>query len=485
MKIDINPKNELFRWGPIDAKILYLNYFTEAFSLYPKEFFSWPDCLGFYYRQKSVYILDKNALVESGKKNFTHFILNDKKFKKYYQQWQKQLKQYLAFQKRITPKMLEANNKKDFYLNYKRWEKYYLEFWRVGFLPEISNYGAEEILKERLQEVATSKDFNFLYEKLAAPDRLSFYQKADLDLLKLYPYLGKPQFNSKIKKYLNNYFWILNSYHHTKVLDEKYFLAELRNISLENIKKKINELENYGKKVNREKKILIKKYNISENIVKISDRLAFCVWWQDLRKYYIFLANHYIDLFLQEAAKKYQVNLKDLTYYTLKDLDTLFKNGKKVSESDMKRRLSFSMSFYSKDFNKLFYIFGNKAKSIFNKYQKTKLEKNVNKINGVVVSAGKRVVGRVSVIKTAKEIKKMKKGNILVTSMTSPEFIVGIKMAKAIITDEGGMTCHAAIVSRELGIPCIVGTKVATKYLKDNDKIIVDTSLGEIKKYVR
>ena len=73
------------------------------------------------------------------------------------------------------------------------------------------------------------------------------------------------------------------------------------------------------------------------------------------------------------------------------------------------------------------------------------------------------------------------KGNILVTSMTRVEFVPLMRKAKAIITNEGGIACHAAIVSRELNIPCIIGTKVATDRLKDGDKVGLDLKNGEIK----
>ena len=67
-------------------------------------------------------------------------------------------------------------------------------------------------------------------------------------------------------------------------------------------------------------------------------------------------------------------------------------------------------------------------------------------------------------------------------AMTSPDYIVAIKKAKAIVTDYGGMTCHAAIVARELGIPCIVNTKVATKIFKDGDHVLVDATNGNVRR---
>ena len=65
--------------------------------------------------------------------------------------------------------------------------------------------------------------------------------------------------------------------------------------------------------------------------------------------------------------------------------------------------------------------------------------------------------------------------------MTSPDFIAGIKKAAAIVTNEGGILCHAAIVSREFGIPCIVGTKTATRLIKTGDLIEVDGNHGFVR----
>lgn len=95
-------------------------------------------------------------------------------------------------------------------------------------------------------------------------------------------------------------------------------------------------------------------------------------------------------------------------------------------------------------------------------------------------SVGEKIAsGRVSLIRDIKEIKKFKAGDILVTRMTDPDWEPIMKEAAAIVTDSGGRTCHAAIVSRELGIPCVVGSKVATAKLKNGQKITVSCAEGE------
>ncbi|MEI8270254.1 MAG: phosphoenolpyruvate synthase [bacterium] len=106
-------------------------------------------------------------------------------------------------------------------------------------------------------------------------------------------------------------------------------------------------------------------------------------------------------------------------------------------------------------------------------------EKSEVLIEGIAVG-GKIGAGNVRVLKTAKEILKFKKGEVLVTEITDPDWEPIMKIASAIVTDKGGRTSHAAIVSRELGIPCIVGSGSATKKLKNGNSVTVDCSGGEV-----
>jgi len=88
--------------------------------------------------------------------------------------------------------------------------------------------------------------------------------------------------------------------------------------------------------------------------------------------------------------------------------------------------------------------------------------------------------GKVVIIKNKSEINKIKDGDVLVTEMTNPDFVPAMRKAAAIVTDKGGRTSHAAIVSRELGVPCVVGTEFATSMLKNGEIITVDGKLGKV-----
>jgi len=105
------------------------------------------------------------------------------------------------------------------------------------------------------------------------------------------------------------------------------------------------------------------------------------------------------------------------------------------------------------------------------------VEKKEVILKGAGASFG-QASGPVKIIPQASDIDKVKEGDVLVTEMTAPDFVPAMKKAAAIITDTGGRTCHAAIVSRELGIPCVVGTGEATKKLKDNQIVTVDGGKG-------
>jgi pyruvate,water dikinase len=99
------------------------------------------------------------------------------------------------------------------------------------------------------------------------------------------------------------------------------------------------------------------------------------------------------------------------------------------------------------------------------------------------IAAGKRGfgLGKAKVVLNPQEAAKvMQKGDILVTDMTNPDYVPFMKLASAIVTDKGGVTCHAAIVSRELGIPCIVGTETATKFMVSGKEYTVDSRSGVV-----
>ena len=102
-------------------------------------------------------------------------------------------------------------------------------------------------------------------------------------------------------------------------------------------------------------------------------------------------------------------------------------------------------------------------------------------LKGVGASPG-TAEGNVKVILSLKDLSKMKEGNVLISLETNPQLIPAMLKASAIVTEIGGILSHAAIVARELGIPCVVGAKNATSILHENAKVVVDGRKGYVYK---
>jgi len=138
--------------------------------------------------------------------------------------------------------------------------------------------------------------------------------------------------------------------------------------------------------------------------------------------------------------------------------------------------------------NKIYFVQSRPITTLNKNHEKTKSAQDSKETNidsasvtillrGAAASLG-LASGSVKIIHKPTEIDKIDPGDVLVTEMTTPDFVPAMRKAKAIITDTGGRTCHAAIVSRELGIPCVVGTGMATHKLKNSQMVTVDGAKG-------
>ncbi|OGH30380.1 MAG: hypothetical protein A3E40_01070 [Candidatus Levybacteria bacterium RIFCSPHIGHO2_12_FULL_37_9] len=206
----------------------------------------------------------------------------------------------------------------------------------------------------------------------------------------------------------------------------------------------------------------------------------------DLIKQYIYLDNlaaglHRYLFFLIATLikKKVKISYKDLTWYSFQEIEQLVKNNKIIPKAQLSKRKKHRTMVQIN--GKINFFYGKKLfKKIESIIPKKNLHNRVRIISGNIACRG-IAKGKVTIIKQIKDIRKMKKGNILVVPNTDPELTITMRKAAAIITDWGGVTSHAAIVSREFGIPCIVGTDIATQVLKDGDMVEVDADKGIVR----
>ena len=153
------------------------------------------------------------------------------------------------------------------------------------------------------------------------------------------------------------------------------------------------------------------------------------------------------------------------------------KEGKLPTKEELEKRLDHYIYTNSK-------LFTNETLSDIERIFGIVFEKNVSQpkdaIKGQTASKGK-AIGAVRIILGFAQNSKLQEGEILVTSMTMPNMIPAMRKAAAFVTDEGGITSHAAIIAREMKKPCVIGTKIATQTFKDGDLVEVDANKGIVK----
>ena len=188
-----------------------------------------------------------------------------------------------------------------------------------------------------------------------------------------------------------------------------------------------------------------------------------------------------LDVILKEMAKRFDLSVDDLYFYTMNELMSLIDTGQKIEVQDRKAGYVLWKSHGEK---KVFY--GERFKEINDYVDKRMRSGQEDGILTGSVAFGGKVRGRVRILRhnkedVSKEVEKFAEGDILVTEMTRPDTVMACGKAAAIVTDEGGVVCHAAIIARELKKPCIVGTKIATRILRDGMMVEVDADRGIVK----
>lgn len=190
-----------------------------------------------------------------------------------------------------------------------------------------------------------------------------------------------------------------------------------------------------------------------------------------------------ISLLFREISKRFYIAMNQLEFMAVEEIEELFQTGNFPLKEIIDRQESFA---YVPEGGTYQLATGEKAKGII-RLVKPVIESDLHAFRGNTANFGFakgkakliRLTTKVQVIQ--EEIANMENGQILVTETTGPELILAVKKASAIVTNEGGINSHAAIVSRELNIPCIIGTKIATEVIKDGDIIEVDADKGEVR----
>lgn len=167
----------------------------------------------------------------------------------------------------------------------------------------------------------------------------------------------------------------------------------------------------------------------------------------------------------------------NLCWYRLEEVRRLFGMGERVNDGALAdRQAGFGLSFSDGQIS----LLTGSALAARHAELEPPIERT-EELRGTSASPG-IIHGKVRIVRTAADHGKVERGDVLVSSMTTPNFLPAMERAGAFVTDEGGITCHAAIVAREMGKPCVIGTKIATQVFKDGDLVEVDATNGVVRK---
>jgi phosphoenolpyruvate synthase/pyruvate phosphate dikinase len=260
------------------------------------------------------------------------------------------------------------------------------------------------------------------------------------------------------------------------VFNLKYETFEEFKEELKYIKEPKKELKIMQKNLEELKinqKNIIKKYNLDKELLEFFNYAQILPHIRFARIECLTEAAYHLKDFFNKLKEKLNFDITLAYYWEITD----FLEGKKINLEEIeKRKKTHSFILIDKDF----YIFDEETSKKIKDEIESKLDTE-GEIKGQAACLGK-AKGPAKVLHSAKEISRVEKGDILVTSMTTPDYVPAMEKAAAFITDEGGLSCHAAIVAREMNKPCIISTKIATKVLKDGDLVEVDAEKGTVKK---
>lgn len=475
----LDPKRKLFRWGPISACPLFM-YFTVEPAFTPLENLfgiGYPESLIIFKDGKVTWLLDEKSFVAQSHK-FVQKVVSRDGGGKYLDLWNQRTKTLVQVFEEMDMVNMFNLPKGELLGLYKKFKEIYWDWWVLAISVELVTTSIEPQLGRKLKAYYgkdEDREFNRDFATLTSPLALTFYRQEQKDLLSIYK-LPKGKQRDALKKHQAKYFWMFNSYYEGKVLDVNYFKDELAKLNDREYKKISREIDSYEDNIKKRKREILDSRGVDDNTKELIRLVESFAALQDERKMYNFRADHYLELFSREFARGYKKKIEDVKNSLPDELLSI----EQMSDDILYARQECWI--FECGNSGIKSVVGKDASKMADRYSGAKnIEESM--IHGVVASVGPsfHFRGTAKLVLTIGQVNKIEEGDILVTTMTSPDFVIGMKKAGAIITDVGGILSHAAIVSRELGKPCIVGTEIATKVIKDGDVVEIHSGRGTVK----
>jgi phosphoenolpyruvate synthase/pyruvate phosphate dikinase len=260
-----------------------------------------------------------------------------------------------------------------------------------------------------------------------------------------------------------------------------YYLEVWKGLVKENIDvaKRIDELEQRSDVISKQKQLLAEELHIDKEMQQILDIAADIAFLKGYRKDVLYHGMFALSHILKEIARRLRLPINDMYQLTDNEVYGMLVHNDPIPVAALHERKKKHCFVYNYENDSVEEHREDGEEFLEAQTFVVEEVKEVDTLQGMVACSG-YATGTVKIINLPADMTKMNQGDVLVSHTTMPSLLPAMNKAAAIITEDGGITCHAAIVSRELKIPCITGIKTATKVLKDGDIIEVDANNGVV-----
>lgn len=341
---------------------------------------------------------------------------------------------------------------------------------------------AGDVIKETIKEKINIPEDDFVF--LADPLEKTHTSRFDEVLVKSILHIKK--YEHRLKKVAarlsRDFGWLPFGYDGPEYWDIDYFILKLKEglrMRETALISKAREMKERDRVIRKKYRDLIKKYQFNPEEKRLIAIVQTMAIWTDERKALDHRLNYHYARILKELGGRYDIPFLNLKFLLTEELPEILMDKKAVINKTNQR------------IGHPFIVeYRNGRGGVLTEKEGAKIIKELDgqifssdEIKGAVACRGnkEKYEGRVKVLYSAKESAKVEEDDFLVAVMTTPDYIMAMRKAAGFITDEGGVTCHAAIVAREMNKPCVIGTRNATKVLRDGDIIQMDTAQGTIK----
>ncbi len=345
---------------------------------------------------------------------------------------------------------------------------------------------ATTALKDVLQRNGQEEKFQAYFDAIFSPEQKNAVVQEREDLLQIVfaattEQLSEQEIQQRIQSHAEKYEWMPCYDVYDTPWDVEYFNQALDDAQKTEWRQELQELREFDSRAQAFSQFMktVECMDHEKTVFRIAHEIVFI---KDERDDHRRQGSYAIQPLFQEIGKRMGgLSIREVSHLLHDEINDFFNSGVVPDLRTIQERVNGYVLMRKNDTESISIFSGKQAQEILQQELSHLQEQERQEVQGTTGASGS-CTGPARVVFTKHDLRKILDGDIMVTVTTHPDFVPAMRRCTAIVTDEGGITCHAAIVSRELGIPCVVGTKYGTATFRDGEELDVDADDGVVKR---